>query len=158
MLHPRSLGLLRINSFTDIFQRLCVDLTNLLLFLKIPRLPIFQNNFWLLQIYHERRFICGCRMNIWEIIYSSRLQKGKISSHRKQFSSKDFAVGKQILHLQTCARIGWEQCLSKTFFIAIYSGLVKFLFLEEFQHQWFINYTHKKLCKCQSWNICISNI
>ena len=32
------------------FQRLCLDLTNLL-FLKIPRLPIFQNNFWLPQIF-----------------------------------------------------------------------------------------------------------
>ena len=47
----KSASLLGINSFTEIFQRPCSDLTNLLLFLKIPRLPIFQNNILLLQIY-----------------------------------------------------------------------------------------------------------
>ena len=58
MLHPRkkSTSLLRTNSFTEIFQRLCVNLTNLLSFLKIPRLTIFQKNFWLLQIYHGNIF------------------------------------------------------------------------------------------------------
>ena len=58
MLHPRkkSTSLLRTNSFTEIFQRLFVNLTNLLSFLKIPRLTIFQKNFWLLQIYHGNIF------------------------------------------------------------------------------------------------------
>ena len=42
--------------------------------------------------------------------------------------------------------IGWGHCLSKTFFIAIYLGLVK-LISGGVSGPMIINYTHKKLCK-----------
>ena len=132
------------------------------LFLKISRLRIFQNSFWLFQIYHENRFIYGCRPNILKIIYSRRLGMGKISSYWKLFSSKNFTVDQYVLHL--CA-FPWNRlelveniAFQKHFSLLYIPVLLSCYFGGNFSTNGLKIILIKNRANFQSWNICISNI